>query len=138
MTAHQPQEGPDNETPHPPQSPMTINACVPRQDQDTITTMQAELKQDTIVSPMTVTVCAPGRSSGINMLQDIHLHHPDILHHPLKSQDTRVNDDSQSGRTLTGAVRKSKRKHTGSPSSYHLGVFYPVVGKDGKGGEEGD
>ena len=60
------------------QSPMTINACVPRQDQDNITTMQAELKEH-IVSPITVTACIPGRRDGINMLQDKPNHHPDIL-----------------------------------------------------------
>ena len=51
------------------QSPMSINAFVPRQDQDNITTMQAELKEH-IVSPITVTACIPGRRDGINMLQD--------------------------------------------------------------------
>ena len=29
-----------------PESPMTVNACVPRKDQDNITTMQAEQDQD--------------------------------------------------------------------------------------------
>jgi hypothetical protein len=49
MTAHQPQECPDKEAPQPPpplQSPMTINACVPRQDQNIITAGQVGQDQD--------------------------------------------------------------------------------------------
>ena len=92
--AQQPQECQDIETPAPSQSPMTINACVPRQDQDNIPTKQAE-------------------------------HDQDIQH------------ASQSFGMLTGVARRKKRNTMKSPSTYHLGFLYSVVGQDGEGGEEG-
>ena len=73
---------------------------------------------------MTVTACIPGRRDDINMLQDKPHHHPDILHHPDIIEDNRVKDDSQSNRTLSGAVRKNNKRRTiRSPSTYHLGYF---------------
>ena len=94
---------------------MTVNACVPRQNQDNITTMHAEKYQDTPQagcnpsgtsihledlrimtepndSPMTVTACVPSRNDSIHMLQD----NPD--------------------RMLTGVVRNKKRNKQKSPS----------------------
>ena len=55
------------------------------------------------VSPMTVTVCVPGRNDSINMLQD----NPDSLPNPEKTANTRVKDASQSFWALTGAVRNN-------------------------------
>jgi hypothetical protein len=85
---------------------MTINACVPCQDQDNIITMWADqdqdfqqsgsnpsIHQDSLIivrepneSPMTVTVSVSSRDYGINMLQD----ESDILPNTEKIPDTRV------------------------------------------------
>ena len=129
IEAHQPQESPDTHlqavninqgvVSEQPESPKTINACVPGQDQDKIITMHADHDQEiqqavsnsseTFIhqdgqiivtepneSPMTVTACVPGRDYGINMLQD----ESDILPNTEKIPNTRVKEASHSPKTL--------------------------------------